>query len=89
MQLTHDSQTRAMVAALKYMHRARGAQDATSLYELLQSLEEQMDAAGLDALVPQDRLDGFLARPRLLEIGMAINRLVCTGTETTNNYKEC
>ena len=76
-QLAHDSQTRAIAAALKYLHKTFRAQGTSSLRELLRNLEEVVDQKGLDVLVPRDRIDGFLARPRLLEIGMAINRLVC------------
>ena len=75
-QLTHDSQPRAIAAALKHLHNTFSAQGTSSLRQLLRNLDERIDAEGLDALAPRDRIEGFLARPRLLELGMAINRLV-------------
>ncbi|KAI0328425.1 hypothetical protein GY45DRAFT_1326276 [Cubamyces sp. BRFM 1775] len=74
MQLVHDSQTRAIVAMLKHVHHNihHGAQ----LSQVLQELDRLLDAEGLDAVVQQDRIDGFLARPRSFETAMAINRLV-------------
>ena len=76
-QLTHESQTRAIVAGLKYSFTKNAQQGSQApLRELLQLLHQQLDKEGLDHLVSQDRIDGFLARPRILELGMAINRLV-------------
>ncbi|CAL1693821.1 unnamed protein product [Somion occarium] len=72
-QLVHDSQTRAIAAALKYL--ASSIIQPVMLAELLNNLENQMDHSGLDMLVGHERVDGFLARPRLFEIAMAINRL--------------
>ncbi|KAI0652779.1 hypothetical protein C8Q79DRAFT_899343 [Trametes meyenii] len=73
-QLTHDSQTRTIAAALKYMRTATDC--GAPLKDVLRDLEAQFDAQGLDTVVPQDRIDGFLARVRPFELGMAINRLV-------------
>ncbi|KAI0688579.1 hypothetical protein C8T65DRAFT_674282 [Cerioporus squamosus] len=73
-QLVHDSQTRAIVAALKHMRTKFGAASG-SLLEMLHALDAVLDEGGLDALVARDRIDGFLARPRSVEVGMAINRL--------------
>ncbi|KAI0352187.1 hypothetical protein OH77DRAFT_1428719 [Trametes cingulata] len=72
-QLVHDSQTRAIAAALKHLNHTAGRR--ATLREVLQALEERLDTAGLDAIVQEDRIDGFLARPRPLELAMAINRL--------------
>ncbi|KAI0073033.1 hypothetical protein K474DRAFT_1775012 [Panus rudis PR-1116 ss-1] len=46
-----------------------------SLREVLTKMDGVIDEGGLDALVAEDRLDGFLARPRAVEVGMAVNRL--------------
>ncbi len=73
-QLAHDSQTRAIAAALKHVHHT--STPRTHLHKVLQHLDALLDSTGLDALSEEYRLDGFLARPRPLELGMAINRLV-------------
>ncbi len=75
-QLVHDSQTRAIVAALKHMRSNSGAA-SESLLGLLKHLDTVLNRDGVDGVVPRDRIDGFLARPRVIEVGMAINRLVC------------
>ncbi|KAI0714500.1 hypothetical protein C8Q76DRAFT_767842 [Earliella scabrosa] len=72
-QVVHVSQTRAIASALKVLH-ARPVGSA-SLRAVLSELEREMDDGGLDVLVARDRLDGFLARPRAIDLGMAINRL--------------
>ncbi|OSD01103.1 hypothetical protein PYCCODRAFT_1392235 [Trametes coccinea BRFM310] len=72
-QLVHDSQTRAIAAALKHFHHS--SPSVASLKELQEDLETSLDTEGLDAIVQQDRIDGFLARPRSFELAMAINRL--------------
>lgn len=80
-QLAHDSQTRAIAAALKHVHHT--STPCAHLPEVLQDLDASLDSAGLDALSQEDRIDGFLARPRPLELGMAINRLVRSDIEYT------
>ncbi|KAI0363307.1 hypothetical protein BV20DRAFT_152621 [Pilatotrama ljubarskyi] len=72
-QLAHDSQTRAVAAALKHLNRQGGSR--VQLKDVLEDLECLLDTAGLDAIVQEGRIDGFLARPRRLELAMAINRL--------------
>ena len=74
-QVVHVSQTRAIASALKVLH-ARPVGSA-SLRGVVEGLEREMDDGGLDVLVARDRVDGFLARPRAIDLGMAINRLVC------------
>ncbi|KAI8980636.1 hypothetical protein BD414DRAFT_492826 [Trametes punicea] len=81
-QLVHDSQTRTIAALLKtrtiaalLKHIHHTSSPCTQLYDLLQGLEALFDSEGLDAVVRQDRIDGFLARPRRFETAMAINRL--------------
>ncbi|RPD54458.1 hypothetical protein L226DRAFT_515835 [Lentinus tigrinus ALCF2SS1-7] len=73
-QLVHDSQTRAIVAALQHI-RSKSETSSAHLAEVLKSLDAVLDDEGLDGIVPRDRIDGFLARPRAVEVGMAINRL--------------
>lgn len=48
----------------------------TTLKKALRMLDWQLDERGLDQVVEDGRLDPFLARPRKIEVGMAINRLV-------------
>ncbi|KAI0801553.1 hypothetical protein C8Q74DRAFT_1192313 [Fomes fomentarius] len=75
-QLTHDSQTRAIAASLKHLNRI-GQPQKLPLREYLARLEREIEERGLDAVVLRDRIDGFLAWPREIEVGMALNRLVC------------
>ncbi|CDO68483.1 hypothetical protein BN946_scf184499.g8 [Trametes cinnabarina] len=86
-QLVHDSQTRAIAAALKHLRRR--AESPISLREVLQNLDGSMDSEGLDAIVQQDRIDGFLARPRLLELAMAINRLLMNVCDGDGDVEAC
>ena len=72
-QLVHDSQTRAIVAMLKYL-ALKNRNDGLS--HILQDLERALNRNGLDVFMDRDRDEYFLARPRLFELGMAINRLV-------------
>ncbi|KAJ3523879.1 hypothetical protein NM688_g8652 [Phlebia brevispora] len=71
-QLVHDSQTRAIASALKFCARSTGPK---GLAALLQELERALDREGLAPLMASDATEFFLARPRSLEVGMAINRL--------------
>ncbi|KAI0070298.1 hypothetical protein K474DRAFT_1632027 [Panus rudis PR-1116 ss-1] len=78
-QLVSESQTRAIVQAMHYIAANERSDSGTrSLREVLTKMDGVIDEGGLDALVAEDRLDGFLARPRAVEVGMAINRLVRT-----------
>ncbi|KAH9884670.1 hypothetical protein C8Q73DRAFT_719279 [Cubamyces lactineus] len=72
-QLVHNSQTRTIAAVFKHTHH--NTYQHTELSQVLQELERLLDTEGLDAVVQQDRIDGFLARPRPFEVAMAINRL--------------
>jgi hypothetical protein len=79
-QLVEASQTRAVGEALLLWRRrlAEGAwSPAAPLAEVLRRLDAEMDAGGLDALVPPGARPGNLARPRALEIAAAVNRLRC------------
>ena len=76
-QLLDRSQTRAVGYAI---HRAASAHidGRLSLGEVLDLLEDELDASGLDGLDPFRRGDshpGNFARPRRYEIAAAINRL--------------
>ena len=71
-QLVNDSQTRAIVSALLFLT----SQQPGSLAESLRRLDDILDRDGLSALIRNDASDYLLARPRSLEVGMAINRLV-------------
>lgn len=69
-QLVHKSQTRAIETILRRWMSASPA----SLCTIVDQLYDDMEKSGLDAL--QERTtDGFLARPRRLDIGVALNRL--------------
>lgn len=72
MQLCHDSQTRSIASALKKLAKEK---DKT-IADALRRISENLDRQGLDVLMEEGRIDGFLARPRALELGMALNRLV-------------
>jgi len=66
----HKSQTRAIETLLRRWMSASPA----SLRTIVDQLYDDMEKSGLDAL--QERsADGFLARPRRLDIGVALNRL--------------
>lgn len=69
-QLVHKSQTRAIETLL----RRWMSSSPVSLRSLVDQVHDDMEKSGLDAL--QERsTDGFLARPRRLDIGIALNRL--------------
>jgi predicted ABC-class ATPase len=71
-QLVDQGQTRAIGQAIHYLV-TRIVAPGVSLREALERLEERLDRRGLLELSPYQ--DGALARPRLFEIGAAINRM--------------
>lgn len=71
-QLCHDSQTKSIASALKKLVKEKD----TTITDALRRISENLDRQGLDVLMEEGRIDGFLARPRALELGMALNRLV-------------
>jgi predicted ABC-class ATPase len=76
-QLFDPSQTRAIGAALHLM-AVRFMSKGSTLAELLDAIEEVIDAEGLDALASfhaRGRHPGALARPRRFEIAAALNRM--------------
>lgn len=75
-QLVHSSQTRAIASALKFLYSDTADASAISLPKCLERLDHIILTSKMDALMENNKIDGFLARPRILEIGMAINRLV-------------
>lgn len=72
-QLASASQTRTLADTLVYILRARLVDDARTLAELLDALEERFDEEGPLAVAPWG--EGDRAEVRSLEIGAAINRL--------------
>lgn len=70
-QLVHDSQTRAIVSAMKHLADTQ----PNTLLKVSQQLE-LLNSVGLCPLMGNDASEFFLAQPRMLEVGMAINRLV-------------
>jgi predicted ABC-class ATPase len=72
-QVVSRSQTNAISAALQKV-ASLASNGNTSLNAVLVQLEEAMIREGFDALTP-GQLNGGLAKPRLLEIAGAINRL--------------
>ncbi|WFC99082.1 hypothetical protein MYAM1_001819 [Malassezia yamatoensis] len=79
-QLTSTSQTRAIEAVLKQWSRANHlpndqANNSCSLQELVKTLDKRLDEQGIDVLQEYARLDGFLARPRRVDLAAAVNRL--------------
>ncbi|GAB4245440.1 MAG: ABC-ATPase domain-containing protein [Acidobacteriota bacterium] len=71
-QLVDPSQTRAIGQALILLAN-QCSRSRLAVSELLTWLEEQLDRRGLDVLVPYKV--GNLARPRMLEVAAALNRL--------------
>jgi predicted ABC-class ATPase len=72
-QIVSTSQTNAISAALQSLPSLETAPDI-SLYDALKHLDGTIDGIGLDVLTP-GHFNGALARPRLLEIAGAVNRL--------------
>jgi predicted ABC-class ATPase len=80
-QLVEVSQTRAVVEALLLLKRrceGGGAWRGLPLVEALARLDAELDERGMDALSGSGgAVPGNLARPRVLEIAAALNRLRC------------
>ncbi len=76
-QLVDTSQTRAVGFAIERA-RTRLVDGQRTLREIMESLEAELDAEGLDVLDPfrrGERHPGDFARPRRYEIAAAVNRL--------------
>lgn len=71
-QLVDKSQTVGISNALQQLSNFKSNDH---LATVLANLERQIEANGLDALVPQGQFHGGMARPRMLELAGAINRL--------------
>jgi predicted ABC-class ATPase len=70
-QIVSTSQTNAISAALQSLP---ALETGNALYDALKALDGTIDGIGLDVLAP-GHFNGALARPRLLEIAGAVNRL--------------
>jgi predicted ABC-class ATPase len=77
-QIVSTSQTNAISAALQRLATSDTA-PGISLYDALKALDGTIDGGGLDVLAP-GHFNGALARPRLLEIAGAVNRLRQAGS---------
>ncbi|WP_332835292.1 ABC-ATPase domain-containing protein [Bacillus sp. FJAT-44742] len=74
-QLVDPSQTRAVAAVIKYC-ADKLFDDQTSLPEILDRVEKEMEEKGIDMVSSfQGKHPGELAKPRRLEVAAAINRL--------------
>jgi len=80
-QLVHESQTRTVAKALRHIS---STPVRSTLSEYLQALDALLENGGLDSLSDDNTVDGFLARPRTLEVGMAVNRLRTLGMSYDN-----
>lgn len=72
--VSSHSRTLILTACRDCCQQVQAAPGARTLPQLLDALEAELDAAGLDALAPGQAL-GALARPRRHEIAAALNRL--------------
>ena len=77
-QIVSASQTTAIANALQ---KVGTSNDVSSLRETLQSVDEDVNQNGLDVLAP-GQFHGGLIRPRMIEVGAAINRLRVPGAIT-------
>jgi predicted ABC-class ATPase len=77
-QIVSTSQTNTISAALQSLATMNIA-PGSSLRDALQALDGTIDGGGLDVLAP-GHFNGALARPRLLEIAGAVNRLRNAGS---------
>jgi predicted ABC-class ATPase len=76
-QLFDPSQTRAIASTI-HIVADRLTREGRTLAQILDALEDLLDAEGLDALAPFHRAGhhpGALARPRRFEIAAALNRM--------------
>lgn len=74
-QLVDESQTRAIAYAIYYMFR-HCVDGKTSLSEIVDKIEQDIDEHGLDILSPYQNFKPHdLARPRKFEIAATLNRL--------------
>ncbi len=71
-QLVDVSQTRAVGQIIEY---ARKYLPECSIREALQRVEEDLDEQGLDIISPFSGHPGDFARPRMMEVAAALNRL--------------
>lgn len=82
-QIVNESQTQALVAALNgvkaSMSRLRTSpgrsNESVDFASALRSLNQRIDEKGLDSLQSPLEPDGYLARPRLMDIAATLNRV--------------
>lgn len=80
-QIVSSSQTSAIANFLKNVGTSS---QGSGLREILQSIDKAVDQYGLETLAP-GQFHGGLTRPRLLEVGAAVNRLREIGAITQPN----
>lgn len=74
-QLVHVSQTRAVEQTLRQSANGAGSQPVPSVRTWLDAFEAKIENEGIDALQVPGRHDGFLARPRRMDVGAACTSL--------------
>ncbi|WP_106498171.1 ABC-ATPase domain-containing protein [Lentibacillus sp. Marseille-P4043] len=75
-QLVDASQTRMIAEIIQYLDRTNGLQRPTSLKDLLETIDKQMDQNGLASFAAfQNQHPGDIARPRKYEIAAVLNRI--------------
>ena len=73
-QLLDPAQTQSVAHALDRLADLLAADGPLPLADAIRTLEERIDAGGLETLSPHRGHPGHLARPRALEIHAAVNR---------------
>lgn len=74
-QLVDPAQTQAIAGALEALAHAFAADPALSIGAALTQLDARLESEGLESLAPQRGHPGHLARPRMLEVAAALNRV--------------
>ncbi|MBH0228602.1 ABC-ATPase domain-containing protein [Halobacillus yeomjeoni] len=75
-QLVDPSQTRLIADLIMHMDKRGVLKKESTLHELLDQIEEQIDREGLEAFAPfKGQHPGDLARPRRFEIAATLNRI--------------
>lgn len=74
-QLVAKEQTKAIGDLLVYALKKGLFSGKKTLYQILKELERTLDAKGLAVISPFSAPEGDYARPRLFEVGAALNRL--------------
>jgi predicted ABC-class ATPase len=90
-QIVSASQTSAIASCLQNVAttgatNSNGSTSLLCLQDQLQALDRALDQQGLDVLAP-GQYNGGLTRPRLLEVGAAVNRIRRDGAVVQYNKK--